>query len=113
MNIMLVSVTERTREIGLRKALGATKQAILRQFLWEAVILTLWGGLLGIALGAAVSFSAGAVINYLFDLNWSFILPLSSVLLGVGVSVLVGLIFGLYPAKQAADLSPIEALQYE
>ncbi len=113
MNIMLVSVTERTREIGLRKALGATRGAILKQFLCEAIILTLWGGILGIMVGVSISFSAAYVLSEFFDMNWKFTFPVSAAVLGVGVSATVGLIFGMYPAKKAADLSPVEALQFE
>ena len=113
MNIMLVSVTERTKEIGLRKALGATRSAILKQFLWEAVILTVWGGILGIIFGAFISLVASFVLSEFFDLSWSFVFPVSAAVLGVGASALVGLVFGIYPAKKAADLSPVEALQYE
>ncbi|MGM0628855.1 MAG: ABC transporter permease [Patescibacteria group bacterium] len=113
MNIMLVSVTERTREIGLRKALGATRKAILGQFLWEAIILTLWGGILGIFFGSMISFSVSLFLSNFLDLDWVFSFPYEAAALGVGVSALVGLVFGLYPAKKAADLSPVEALQYE
>lgn len=113
MNIMLVSVTERTREIGLRKALGATEKNIMLQFLTEAVILTGVGGIIGIALGASLSFSTAIFLSNYADLDWSFTFPLSASLLGIGVSTLVGLVFGLYPARQASLKSPIEALRYE
>ncbi len=113
MNIMLVSVTERTREIGLRKALGATQNDILSQFLLEAVILTGIGGVIGILLGGSISFAVAFVLSKVFGLNWQFILPLSAVLLGLGVSSGIGLIFGIYPAREAAKKSPIEALRYE
>jgi putative ABC transport system permease protein len=113
MNIMLVSVTERTREIGLRKALGATESNILSQFLLEAVILTVIGGLIGIALGGAISFAVSFVLSKVYALNWGFSLPLNAVLLGLGVSSGIGLVFGIYPARQAAKKSPIEALAYE
>ncbi|MFP4022651.1 MAG: ABC transporter permease [Candidatus Paceibacterota bacterium] len=113
MNIMLVSVTERTREIGLRKALGATPSAILKQFVWEAIILTMVGGILGIIFGALISFSTSFVLTQYFDMNWTFSFPLSAAFLGLVVSATVGIIFGFYPAKKAADLSPVEALQYE
>ena len=113
MNIMLVSVTERTREIGLRKAIGATNNNILTQFLLEAVILTGLGGIIGIVLGSFLSFIASELINHYAGLAWSFTFPVTAALLGIGVSSLVGLIFGLYPASQAAKKSPMEALRYE
>ncbi len=113
MNIMLVSVTERTKEIGLRKALGATRQDILRQFLMEAVILTVAGGLIGIALGALVAFGASLVLVQVLVTGWEYSFPISSAVIGVGVSATVGLVFGIYPANQASKKSPIEALRYE
>jgi len=113
MNIMLVSVTERTREIGLRKALGATSNNVLSQFLFEAVILTASGGVVGITLGALFSFLASLVLSRMLSTNWSFTFPVMGALLGLGVSAFIGLVFGLYPARQAAKKSPIEALRYE
>ena len=113
MNIMLVSVTERTREIGLRKALGATEKNILYQFLFEAVILTAIGGIIGILLGAVLSFLASLVLTNVLGVAWNFTFPFEAALLGLGVSTLVGIVFGLYPARQAAKKSPIEALRYE
>lgn len=113
MNIMLVSVTERTREIGLRKALGATDKDILRQFLFEAMSLTAVGGVIGIILGALFSLTASVILTKVLAVNWSFTFPISAALLGLGVSALVGLVFGLYPARQASRKSPIEALRYE
>jgi putative ABC transport system permease protein len=105
MNIMLVSVTERTKEIGLRKAIGAPPQAILIQFLIEAVILSCLGGLVGILLG----FLGTLAINPFFPAK----ITLSSVLLAFGVSSIVGIVFGVAPARKASKLSPIEALRYE
>jgi putative ABC transport system permease protein len=113
MNIMLVSVVERTREIGLRKAVGATNKDILRQFLLESILLTFVGGLIGIALGAFIDFLAYIVLRTVLATGWVFALPLSSVLLGAGVSMAIGIVFGFYPARQAARKSPIEALHYE
>ena len=107
MNIMLVSVTERTKEIGLRKALGARKADIIGQFLIESVVMTFSGGILGILLGIgiAVSFSTFA--------GWTTKVSPASVILATVFSVLVGIVFGLWPARQAANLNPIEALRYE
>lgn len=113
MNIMLVSVTERTREIGLRKALGATEKDIMIQFLLEAVFLTASGGVIGIALGAGFSFLASLAISSALSVKWVFSLPLLAVVLGLGMSAVVGLTFGIYPARQASLKSPIESLRYE
>ncbi len=107
MNIMLVTVTERTREIGLRKALGAKKKDIIIQFLVESIILTFTGGVLGMLIGIIASYIISGMINLPFALS-----P-NSVLLAVGVSVATGVIFGWYPAQKAANLQPIEALRYE
>lgn len=113
MNIMLVSVTERTKEIGLRKAIGATNGNILTQFLLEAVILTALGGVIGIILGSTLAFLASIAINQFAGLAWTFTFPYGAAILGLIVSSLVGLVFGLYPASQAAKKSPMEALRYE
>ena len=113
MNIMLVSVTERTREIGLRKALGATGRDILTQFLLEAVMLTVTGGVIGVLLGALLSLATSVVLSQVLALDWGFALPLSAIALGFGVSALVGLVFGIYPARKASHKSTIEALRYE
>jgi len=113
MNIMLVSVTERTHEIGLRKAVGATNNDIMTQFLLEAVILTSLGGFVGIISGSVIAFLMSLGITRFTDLDWPFTLPVSSIFIGFGVSALVGVVFGLYPAKKASKKSPIEALRYE
>lgn len=107
MNIMLVTVIERTREIGLRKALGANKRVVVVQFLIEAVVLTFAGGILGILLGVGISFLASSVLGLPFTVS------ISSLLLAFGVSGATGIIFGWYPAQKAAGLQPIEALRYE
>jgi putative ABC transport system permease protein len=107
MNIMLVTVTERTREIGLRKALGAKKKTIITQFLVESIILTFSGGVIGVVLGIVTSY----VISRL--LSSAFVVTVSSVLLAFGVSAAIGIIFGWYPAQKASKLQPIEALRYE
>ena len=113
MNIMLVSVTERTREIGLRKSVCATNKNILLQFLSEAVLLTSIGGLIGIILGALVSFGLTLALGRFAGFSWAFQFPLSAALIGFLVSAAIGLIFGLYPARQASLKDPIEALRYE
>lgn len=113
MNIMLVAVTERTREIGLRKALGATNRDILSQFLLEAVLLTAIGGIIGIILGSFLAFIIAFGLSKGLGLNWQFVFPWSGAILGFTVSTLIGLVFGGYPASQASKKSPIEALRYE
>jgi len=105
MNIMLVTVTERTREVGLRKALGARKKLIIEQFLAEAILLTLAGGFIGMI--AAISYILSNLINF------PFVIAPTSIALAIGVSGAIGVIFGWYPARKASNLQPIEALRYE
>lgn len=107
MNIMLVSVTERTREIGLRKAIGACRGDIMSQFLIEAVVMTVSGGIMGIVLGTGTAFALSAIAG------WATKVSLASIILSTTFSIAVGIGFGLWPAQKAAELNPIEALRYE
>jgi putative ABC transport system permease protein len=107
MSIMLVSVTERTREIGVRMAVGARTRQIRLQFLLEAMLLTLLGGLAGVALGIGSSFVVAS------SMHWPAVISSSTMALGLGISTLVGLVFGYYPALRASALDPIEALRFE
>jgi len=112
LNIMLATVAERTREIGLRKAVGATNAAIMRQFLLEAGTLTFLGGVVGIIIGTIISYLITLLMHYL-GYDWAFVVSINSILLAIGVSIVTGVIFGLYPALKASKLNPIEALRYE
>ncbi|HUD20312.1 MAG TPA: ABC transporter permease [Patescibacteria group bacterium] len=107
MNIMMVTVTERTKEIGLLQAIGAEQKDILIQFLIESIVLTFTGGVVGIVLGELLALIVSKIIGV------PFVFQIKSILLAVGVSTLIGIIFGLYPARKAAQLSPIDALRYE
>jgi putative ABC transport system permease protein len=107
MNIMLVSVTERTREVGVRKALGATRSTILLQFLTEAVVLCSLGGVIGILIGVGTAVALRTV------LGWSTEVAPASVVIAFGFSAFVGVLFGVWPARRAATLDPIQALRYE
>jgi putative ABC transport system permease protein len=104
---MLVTVTERTREIGLRKALGAKKKTIIMQFLIESSILTIVGGIAGMILGITISFILTSIMKLPFTISFS------AIALAIGVSGGIGILFGWYPARKAANLQPIEALRYE
>ncbi len=108
MNIMLISVNERTREIGLRKAVGANNNNIISQFILEAISLTLIGGTIGVVFGIFLSW-----LIYLVVYNYQLVITFSSILLALSVSTLIGLIFGIYPARKASRLEPVEALSYE
>jgi putative ABC transport system permease protein len=112
MNIMLVSVSERTREIGLRKALGATKKNILIQFLIEAIIITGVGGVIGVVLGVIMAITAALIIKTQ-GLNWPLSISWIAIIVSFIISSLIGLVFGLSPARKAASLDPIRALRKE
>ena len=107
MNIMLLSVTERTREIGIRRAVGARSREVMLQFLMEAVILSLGGGLLGIALGAGASTMIAHMVRWSTELSWI------AILMSFTISAAIGIVFGYYPAKQASQVVPMTALRYE
>ena len=112
MNIMFVSVMERVKEIGLRKAVGATPAGILKQFLVESLMLTGIGGLIGIVIGALISGLVALVAIYL-GYTWSYVVTPASILTGFIVSASVGIVFGYFPARRAANLNPIDALRHE
>jgi putative ABC transport system permease protein len=107
MNIMLVSVTERTREIGLRLSVGARDMDVLLQFLVEAVVLSLAGGAIGVALGFGASYGISRIMQ------WSAVVTWNAVFMSFGFAAAIGIFFGFYPARKAAALDPIEALRYE
>jgi putative ABC transport system permease protein len=107
MNIMLVSVTERTREIGIRMAIGARGNDVLSQFLIEAVVLSSLGGVIGIGIGVAVAYASKAIFG------WAIVVPIWSVLMAFGFAAMVGIFFGIYPARKASRLDPIDALRYQ
>ena len=112
MNIMYVIVSERTSEIGLRKAVGATYDQIMRQFLFEAILITLIGGLVGIVIGVSLSWLL-ALGARAYGLDWRFIIPIKAYVVALFFSFIFGVVFGVYPARRAAKLDPIEALRSE
>jgi len=114
MNIMLVSVTERTREIGLRKAVGAKNRDIMFQFLVESIILCIFGGMIGILVGYGLGTGLAKIITQIIkEASWPSTVSIRSIILSVGASACIGIFFGLYPARKAAKLLPVEALRYE
>ena len=113
MNIMLVSVSERTAEIGIRKAVGASASDILRQFLFEAFFLTIAGGIVGVFSGFGTSVIAASILKKFVGLDWGSYFSVYAALIGIGVSAAVGLVFGIYPARRASLKDPIESLRYE
>jgi len=112
MNIMYVIVTERTAEIGLKKALGAKSSDILGEFLVESILVTLLGGILGILFGAVLSWLVSLIAGYA-GLEWIFTVPVYAIIIAVGVSGTIGVSFGVFPARSASKLDPIEAMRYE
>lgn len=112
MNIMYVIVTERTAEIGLKKALGAKNSDILNEFLIESILVTVIGGIFGIIFGALLGYAVSVIANS-FGLGWTFSVPLYSIFIAVGVSGAIGISFGVLPARSAAKLDPVEAMRYE
>jgi putative ABC transport system permease protein len=112
MNIMLASINERIREIGLRKAVGAKSANILTQFLIESMSITIIGGVIGIAIGSLFSYAVAVVARFL-GYDWDFVITGSSIIVAVGVALSIGIIFGIFPAIRASRLDPIEALRYE
>ena len=113
MNIMLVSVTERTREIGLRKALGATNKVIMLQFIVEAVLLCVLGGIIGVLFGSLLVYIFSYFASTFGDTDWPFYIPISAILGSLGFAAAVGLFFGIWPARRAAQLDPAVSLRYE
>ena len=112
MNIMLISVQQRIREIGLRKAVGARNRHIVTQFLVESIFITFIGGIIGIIFGSLIALLAYFIINAL-GYTWQFLVPISSIIMATSVSIVIGVVFGLYPARKASRISPMEALRYE
>jgi len=107
MNIMLANIQQRVKEIGIRRAIGATKQDILYQFLLESVVISFGGGILGVLAGVSTSYLISQFTG------WTTVISVSAILVSFGVSVTVGLVFGIFPAHKASDMDPITALRYE
>lgn len=112
MNIMLIAVNQRIREIGVRRAVGAKSFDVMVQFIIESAVVSLLGGIVGIILGILVAFGAAVIVQAL-GYNWKFILSPSSIIVAVGISIAIGILFGLYPARKASKTSPMDALRYE
>jgi len=112
MNVMLIAVTQRIKEVGLRKAVGARSSDVVAQFLIESAFISFVGGAIGIVLGIGISLLVSVIVNAL-GYNWQFLISTESILVAVIVSILIGIIFGLYPARKASKISPMEALRYE
>ncbi len=112
MNIMLIAVNQRIREVGLRKAVGAKNDDVMTQFLIESAFVSFVGGMIGIIFGVLVSFLISVIVNAI-GYEWQFLISLNSILIAISVSIAIGLIFGVYPARKAAKVSPMEALRYE
>jgi putative ABC transport system permease protein len=113
MNIMLTTLSQRIREVGLRKALGAKDRDIFIQFLAESSLLTLIGGLLGVISGVGLGIIIAYLIRLFTDFDWYFLITSGQIVLAIGVALIIGVVFGLYPAQKAAKLNPIKALRYE
>jgi len=113
MNIMLISVQEKTREVGLRKSVGATDKDILKQFLIETIVLSLLGGIIGLAIGILFAFGIAKGVQAAGYPDYQFIVSFGAIVVSLVVTTLIGLVFGVYPARRAAQLDPIDALHYE
>jgi putative ABC transport system permease protein len=112
MNVMLIAVNQRVREVGLRKAVGARNSEIISQFLIESATISTLGGIIGIIIGIFLAFTTSVIIQAL-NYHWPFIVSVPSIFVAFGVSALIGILFGIYPARKASKISPMEALRYE
>ena len=113
MNIMLIAVKEKTREVGLRKSVGATDSDILKQFLIETIVLSLLGGIIGLVIGVLLAFGIAKGVQAAGYPDYKFMVSIGSIFMSLGVTSLIGLVFGVFPARRAAQLDPIDALHYE